>query len=35
VLVKRERRLVLEVNVVGQSSPEIAELAALLNLKPG
>lgn len=35
VLVKRERRLVLQVNPVGRGSPEMAELACLLNLQPG
>lgn len=35
VLVKPEKRLVLEVNAVGRASPEMAEFAALLNLTPG
>jgi hypothetical protein len=34
-LVRRERRFVLQVNPAGRGSPELAELAALLNLKPG
>jgi hypothetical protein len=33
-LVRRERRLVLEVNAAGLDHPVIAELAALLNMKP-
>lgn len=33
-LVKRGRRIVLQVNSAGRNSPELAELAALLNLKP-
>lgn len=35
VLVKRERRLVLQVNPAGRGSPEVAELVELLNLMPG
>ncbi|MCS6977615.1 MAG: hypothetical protein NZM31_11500 [Gemmatales bacterium] len=35
VLIKRERRLVIEVNSSGQGRPELAELESLLNLKPG
>jgi len=35
VLVKREQRLVFQVNPSGHGSPELAELATLLNLKPG
>jgi hypothetical protein len=35
VLVRKERRLVLEVNPGAEGSPELAELAALLNLTPG
>ncbi len=34
-LVRRERRLVLEISPGAQASPEIAELTALLNLLPG
>lgn len=34
-LVKREKRLVLQVNPGGRQSPELAELAELLNLQPG
>ncbi len=33
-LVKRQRRIVLQVNPAGRRSPELAELAALLHLKP-
>jgi hypothetical protein len=35
VLVRRERRLALQINPAGAGSPEIAELTALLNLVPG
>lgn len=35
VLVRRERRLVLEVTPGAEASPELVELAALLNLTPG
>jgi hypothetical protein len=35
VLVKREQRLVLQVNPRGRNAPELIELAALLNLKNG
>jgi hypothetical protein len=35
VLVRRERRLVLEVNPGAERSPEMAELTGLLNLIPG
>ncbi len=35
VLVRRERRLVLDLHPAGRASPEVAELAALLNLRPG
>jgi hypothetical protein len=35
VLVRKERLLVLEVNPGAEGSPELAELAALLNLTPG
>jgi len=34
-LTKRERRLIMRVNPAGQGSPELADLAALLNLQPG
>ncbi|HSQ54743.1 MAG TPA: hypothetical protein VLM40_03280, partial [Gemmata sp.] len=34
-LIKRERRLVIDVHPAGRASPELAELAALANLKPG
>jgi hypothetical protein len=34
-LVKRERRMVLQVNPAGLGSPELSELATLLNLRPG
>jgi hypothetical protein len=34
-VVRREKRLVLEVNPAGRGAPEVAELAALLNLDPG
>lgn len=33
-LVKRGRRIIMRVNPAGRGSPEVAELAALLNLKP-
>ena len=35
VLVRKERRLVMEVNPGAEASPELAELVALLNLAPG
>jgi hypothetical protein len=35
VLVRLDRQLVLEVNPTGMGSPELTELAALLNLVPG
>lgn len=35
VLVKHEKRLVLQVNPAGLGSPELSELASILNLKPG
>src|SRR5262249_30085467 len=35
VLVRKDRRLVLEINPGAEKSPELAELIALLNLKPG
>jgi hypothetical protein len=35
VLVRKERRLVLEVNAGAEGSPELQELAGLLNLLPG
>lgn len=34
-LVKRERRIIMQVNPAGRGSRELAELAGLLNLKPG
>jgi hypothetical protein len=35
VLVRKERRMVMEVNPGAEGSPELAELVALLNLTPG
>jgi hypothetical protein len=35
VLVRKQRRLVLEVNPGAENTPELAELVALLNLAPG
>ncbi len=34
VMLRRERRLVLQVNPSGKGSPELTELAKILNLKP-
>lgn len=34
VLVKREKRLVLQVTPAGRTSPELVELASILNLRP-
>ncbi len=34
-LIRRDRKLVLQVNPAGRGSPELAELCALINLHPG